>query len=90
MKRVKKKLELDLIAFLEQLRSSSIAYKLDQVREDGIMVFVVVPGERWEVEFMTDGTVEVEVFKSGGMILDGSSLERLFCEFSDTKAAKKE
>ena len=26
------------------------------------MVLLAVPGERWEVEFFADGSVEVEVF----------------------------
>ena len=31
------------------------------------MVTVAVPGERWEIEFINDGTVEVERFESAGV-----------------------
>ena len=39
-----------------------------------------MPGERWEVEFFADGSVEVEVFTSGARNgLEGeNALERLF------------
>jgi hypothetical protein len=41
------------------------------------MVVVSVPGERWEVEFMIDGSVEVEVFRSNGTIDEEHALARL-------------
>ena len=47
------------------------------------MVEIVVPGERWEVEFFGDGQVEVEVFKSPGIIGGEEELDRLFREFGD-------
>jgi len=28
------------------------------------MVEIAVPGERWEVEFFEDGTVETEIFRA--------------------------
>jgi hypothetical protein len=42
------------------------------------MVGVTVPGERWEIEFMADGEVEIEIFKSDGEIHDDSIIEDLF------------
>ena len=42
------------------------------------MVEIAVPGERWEVEFFADGTVEVERFVSEGGICGESELEKLF------------
>ena len=47
------------------------------------MVIAVVPGQRWEIEFMSDGTVEVERFVSDGTIEDASAIEVLFSNFSD-------
>lgn len=32
------------------------------------MVMVATPGVRWEIEFMDDGSVEVERFRSTGKI----------------------
>ena len=71
-----------LIEFLNALEESGIYYKLNKVR-DAIMVEIAVPGERWEVEFMTDDTVEVEIFKSIGEIEDESVLNRLFTDYGD-------
>lgn len=42
------------------------------------MVMVFVPGEHWEVEFMDDGGVEVERFRSDGQISDESSVAELW------------
>ncbi len=71
-----------LIEFLNALEKSGIYYKLNKVR-DAIMVEIAIPGERWEVEFMNDGTVEVEIFKSVGEIEDESVLNRLFKDYAD-------
>ncbi|WP_240519120.1 hypothetical protein [Bacillus cereus] len=47
------------------------------------MVEVAVPGERWEIEFMEDGTVEIEKFIGDGDFYDGKEIEALFAKFSD-------
>ena len=67
-----------LTRFLDRLDSSDIHYTLSSVREGAVMVGVTVPGEHWEVEFMTDGDVEVEVFKSDGEIRNLAIIEDLF------------
>ena len=66
------------VAFLEELEQRDINYTLSYHREDAIMVLIAVPGERWEIEFMGDGSVEVEKFVSTGEILDAQSLAELF------------
>jgi hypothetical protein len=50
----------DLINFLNKLEVNNIFYKLNKVRNDAIMVEIAVPGQRWEVEFMADGTVRLK------------------------------
>ncbi|MBF9237784.1 hypothetical protein I2I05_10295 [Hymenobacter sp. BT683] len=68
-----------LLDFLVKLDDRKIHYTLAHHREEAIMVFVSVPGERWEIEFFADLHFEVEVFKSNGAYLeDESALERLF------------
>lgn len=47
------------------------------------MVEIAVPGQRWEVEFFSDGTVEIEKFLSNGIIYDDTELDILFKDFSD-------
>ena len=44
------------------------------------MVTIATPGSRWEVEFMDDGTVEVERFSSDGTIWDESAIDELLRE----------
>jgi hypothetical protein len=53
------------------------------------MVEIAVPGQRWEVEFMDDGSIEIEKFISSGQIFvckeihQCKEIEELFSEFSD-------
>ena len=72
-----------LTSFLHELRRGSIHDRLSQHRDDSIMVEVAVPGERWEVEFLDDGSVEAEVFRSDGTIHDASVLEQVLKKHSD-------
>jgi hypothetical protein len=41
------------------------------------MVEVAVPGERWEVEFLSDGSVDVERFVSTGTVCGEDALDEL-------------
>lgn len=52
------------LRFLNRLEEEKIYYRLNKVREEAVMAEIAVPGERWEVEFMEDGSVEVERFVS--------------------------
>lgn len=71
-----------LLEFLSRLDRARIHLKLDRVRDEAVMVEIAVPGQRWEVEFMDDGTIEVERFLS--QHLEGEeALEELFRDFSD-------
>ncbi len=72
-----------LLSFLQELRGAKIHYELAQHRDEAVMVKVAVPGERWEIEFMEDGTVEAEVFKSDGSIRDASAIQELLAKHSD-------
>lgn len=71
------------IGFLERLEKYKIFYKLDKIREDYIMVEIVVPGERWEVEFSADGDIVVERFGSIGDVEGEEAIKYLFDNFSD-------
>lgn len=73
----------ELLSFLDRLDQSNIYYSLDHIREGSMLVSVTVPGERWEVEFMKDGSVEVERFVTTSSIEGRGSLEGLFERFSD-------
>ena len=73
----------EFIAILNKLEENSIFYKLNKVRNEAIMVEVAVPGQRWEIEFLEDGTVDIEKFISDKDMYDVNELETLFKEFSD-------
>ena len=55
-----------LLRVLDQIEQAKIAYRLEHVR-DSIMVVAAVPGERWEIEFLEDGEIEIERFTSSGV-----------------------
>jgi len=77
------KIEMSIIDFLNQLESRSIYYRLNKIRESSILVEVAVPGQRWEIEFMEDSTIEIEKFISDGQYYDKNEIETLFKKFLD-------
>jgi hypothetical protein len=79
----------NLMAFLDNLEQANINYTLARYRDEAIMVNVAVPGERWEIEFLIDGSVEVERFVSDGDIYDQEVLKELFAKYSDLDQEKK-
>jgi hypothetical protein len=72
-----------VFTLLRALDNASIYYTLSATRPGAIRVDISVPGERWEVEFLEDGEVWVEVFRSSGDIAGRELLEDLFERFSD-------
>jgi hypothetical protein len=72
-----------LLAFLDRLEELNFSYRLNHVR-DSIMVEIVVPSERWEVEFFDNGEIEIERFVSTGVqSIEDESLSQLITEWSD-------
>ena len=69
--------------FIRELDASRIHYALTSVREGAVMVQVVLPGERWEVEFFDDREPEVEVFRSDGTMFGPETLAELRERASD-------
>jgi len=72
----------ELISFLNKLENAEIYYKLNKIR-DSILIEIAVPGQRWEVEFMDDDTIEIEKFISDGNYYDANELKNLFNDFSN-------
>jgi len=73
----------NLVTFLDKLEQKGIGYTLAHHRDDAIMVIVAVPGERWEIEFFGDGSVEVERFTSKGDVQGEEALSELFARYSE-------
>ena len=77
----------DVFSFLRALDEASIHYGLGSFRPGALCVEISVPGERWEVEFLEDGDVWVEVFRSSGDIGGRELLEDLFERHSDGRGS---
>ena len=68
-----------LLDLLNRLDAAHIDYKLDHTRSDSVMVDVSVPGWRWEVESVADGSLNVERYRSvAGVEDDGGLIEERF------------
>jgi hypothetical protein len=67
-----------LLAFPDRLEGAHVHYGLLHTR-DSVMVDISLPGWRWEVEFMSDGTVAIERYRSLGEVeTDPTILEEIF------------
>jgi hypothetical protein len=77
-----------LTTFLKRLERAHIHYTLASHREDAIIVLVTVPGERWEIEFLGDGSVEGERFLSNGGICGEEAVHELLSKYADPEHAK--
>jgi len=76
-----------MLAFLERLEQAKISHTMQHSREDAIMVTAFAPGQYWEIEFLEDGAIEIERFRSDGHIDDESILPELFALCSDVEPA---
>lgn len=79
-----------LLAFLERLDQAKIPYDLRHSRDDAIMVLAFAPGQYWEVDFLHDGEVEIERYRSNGRIEDETVLPELFALWSDDESSKEQ
>jgi hypothetical protein len=55
-----------LLDFLNRLDAAHVYYTLGHTRPESVMVDISLPGWRWEVEFMLDGSIEIERYKGYG------------------------
>jgi len=73
----------NLHSLLDRLRRTKIHYRLRDGREGALSIDITVPGERWEVDLLADGTTDIEIFRSDGTIHGETKLEELLARFSD-------
>jgi hypothetical protein len=71
------------LALNEAGSSSSLDGGTYDSRDNAMMVLAFAPSEYWEIEFLTDGTMDVEIFKSNGKIYDKDVLPKLFEKWKD-------
>src|SRR5438445_1588462 len=75
-----------LLNFLRRLHDAKIPHSLADYREDAVSVIAHAPGEYWEVDFLADGDVDIERYRSDGVIEEESALERLFALWVDDES----
>jgi hypothetical protein len=63
-----------LLDFLNRLDAARVHYTLLHTRPEPVMVDISLPGWRWEVEFMFNGSTEVERCKSVTGVEDDPAL----------------
>lgn len=66
------------LTFLNELEQKKINYHITHHRDEAVMITVSIVGERWEIEFLDNGDIEVEKFISNGEIQGEESLKELF------------
>jgi hypothetical protein len=57
-----------LLAFVADLEKANVHYTMGVARSEAVMVTVVIPGERVEIEFFAAGQIEIERFLSDGTV----------------------
>jgi len=68
----------DILNLLRRLDTAGIYFELARPRDEALMILVAVPGERWEIEYLEDGTIEVEIFRSNGELNPTSRIRLAF------------
>jgi hypothetical protein len=70
-----------LLDLVNRLDAAHVYYKLDHTRPDSLMVDIALPGWRWEVEFRSDGSLDIERYQStGGVVNDAALIEQIFVD----------
>jgi|SRR5882724_4082921 len=75
-----------LLAFLERLDNAKIDYMLEHSRAEALMVLVYSPTGYWEIEFTSDGDIEIERYRSDGRVEDEAIIDQLFASWADEEA----
>jgi hypothetical protein len=65
----------DVLQFCNALNERRASYRLSVDRPEAIRVTLDVPREYWEIEFFSDGHVELERFVGQGVEENPSALE---------------
>lgn len=77
-----------LFELRRQLDEAGIFHRVGSLREETVVIEVRLPTSFWEIEFHSDGTVEYEVFRSTGAILDGWAFTELVVQWWDRPLPK--
>ena len=69
-----------------RLDAAAIHYTVARYRDDAVSIRATVPGERWEIDVLDDGTVDFERFVGDGVILELGDLNASIIRFADPPA----
>jgi hypothetical protein len=58
----------DVLRFCVALNERRASYKLSVDRPEAIRVTLDIPGERWEIDFLLDGHIELERYVGQGVV----------------------
>ena len=72
-----------VLELLNRLERAKIHYKLAHHQEDAITIEIAVPGQRCQIDCYSNGTTDVEIFRSDGSIRDKTALNELLEGFSE-------
>lgn len=72
-----------LQAVFRSLDAATIHYTVARYRDDAVSIRATVPGERWEIDVLDDGTVDFERFVSDGSILEHDDLKQYIERFAE-------
>jgi hypothetical protein len=72
-----------VLELLGRLEAAKIHFTLARHQEDAITIEVAVPGQRWEIDYYGNGRMDVEIFKSDGIVRDVSAIDELIHAFAD-------
>jgi len=73
----------DVYRLCQELDERRVPYVLNFVRPGALMLGVAIPGERWEIEFFSDGSIELERFTSAGVTADPTAPSKLLSFFEE-------
>ena len=76
-----------LQAIFRMLEAAAIHFTVSRYRDDAVSIHAVVPGERWEIDVLDDGTIDFERFVSDGEMLDDGALKESIARFAEPSSA---
>ena len=78
-----------LWALSQRLTEAGIQHETVVYREDAVSIVANPPGEYWEIDFLDDGGVDVEIYASKGLEDDpAAAIERLIATARDSAEPK--
>jgi hypothetical protein len=70
-----------LWALSQRLKEAGVPHETVVYREDAVSIVANTPGKYWEIDFLDDGGLDVEIYASNGLENDpAAAVERLFAE----------